>query len=705
MDPVVILANDTVSAGPGGEARLQVRVRNQGRRVESYAIEVVGAPARFAVVEPANVSVLPGKEAEVSITFRPPVGASTPTGTLPFAVRAVSEVGSSSSAVAEGRLELSGAAGLQAWADATTDAGRWSGSYRLSFLNQGNAPARLFISAHDPSGTMRLTVRDEVLAVPPGAQVDTEIAARARQPFLRGSAVNRIITASCQDFPFGAERPVPGQAPPREDPNHRTFQLTFQQKPIVSKVVLALGALLIAGVVAFALLRLRGGEEVALGLARPNPPSAVTAEASGSNAIFLQWERVPNAAGYDIRRTTDAGEASGPAVEHVDSSTLTFTVEGLDPGEQQCFAIEATGPEGVDNSPRSDFACATTTPPPTLAAPTNFQATEVSAGTFDVQWEAPSTEGLTFTLYSNNEPLQEGIAGLFAKGVQVPRRELSFPAELKVRAVAGDQTSDFSNAVTVTIAALPVTGDTTGAPTTAGPGGPGGTPTTAPGGGGGTPTTTPGGGATTTTAVTTTTAPSTPAQDAVEDRPASWVAMLGPVQPVPVGPGEASQRTTLGQAFGVAPEQLQKFTNRDTVARDARNAPIASVTSAGPEDEFFFVPHANEAAASGFCHGDIRCQPMILQGAPSAAEGTNVLVLDSLDPTTPLADLDEALTTMRTDSARPQIHVLDGQVRDQFDVPELLVFASGFADEQAVRDFCVATGVERCTPVVLAPQR
>ena len=47
----------------------------------------------------------------MTITFRPPVGASTPTGTLPFAVRAVSEVGSSSSAVAEGRLELSGAAG------------------------------------------------------------------------------------------------------------------------------------------------------------------------------------------------------------------------------------------------------------------------------------------------------------------------------------------------------------------------------------------------------------------------------------------------------------------------------------------------------------------------------------------------------------------------------------------------------------------
>jgi hypothetical protein len=33
------------------------------------------------------------------------------------------------------------------------------------------------------------------------------------------------------------------------------------------------------------------------------------------------------------------------------------------------------------------------------------------------------------------------------------------------------------------------------------------------------------------------------------------------------------------------------------------------------------------------------------------------------------------------------------------------VFASGFADERALQDFCVTNGVERCTPVVLEPQR
>ena len=320
---------------------------------------------------------------------------------------------------------------------------------------------------------------------------------------------------------------------------------------------------------------------------------------------------------------------------------------------------------------------------------------------------SPPTEGITFTVFANNEPIKEGIAGLFAK-IDVPRRELTYDAELKVKAVSGDQISDASNAVVVVVAALPADVEATVPPSTAPGGGtptPGGTPTTVPGGGGGgAPTTTAPGGATT-TAVTTTTAPSTPAQGEIEDIDATWVAMLGPVQPVPVGPGEASQRTTLANAFGVTPEQIETFTNRDTAAVDAARAPIPQIADAGPEDAFFYVPQTDEVAAVGFCRGDIRCRPMILQGAPKAAEGTNVLVLDRLPASTPLAELDTMLATRRTELARQQIHVLDGEVRDQFDVAELLVFASGFRDERELLAFCVNNGLERCTPVVLEPAR
>ena len=132
-----------VSAGPGRSSGSRCGCATRAGASSPTSSRWSATPAAVRPGRARQVSVLPGKEAELTIMFRPPVGASTPTGTLPFAVRAVSEVGSSSSAVAEGRLELAGAAGLQAWADATTAAGRWSATYRLEFANQGNAPAPL----------------------------------------------------------------------------------------------------------------------------------------------------------------------------------------------------------------------------------------------------------------------------------------------------------------------------------------------------------------------------------------------------------------------------------------------------------------------------------------------------------------------------------------------------------------------------------
>src|SRR5262245_45552320 len=224
MDPVVILSSDTVSVGPGQEARLPVRVRNQGRRVESYRVEVVGAPAAFARVNPSSVSVLPGREAEIDVWFNPPAGASTPTGVLPFAVRATSEVEASSSAAAEGHIELAGVAGLQAWCANTSRKARWKATYPLEFANNGNAAVRLAVVAHDPSGEVLVTVSDETVDVQPGGRATASVTAKVRQPFLRGNPVNRIIQARCQSLPFGAERPEPGAAPPPDDPNSRTFQ-------------------------------------------------------------------------------------------------------------------------------------------------------------------------------------------------------------------------------------------------------------------------------------------------------------------------------------------------------------------------------------------------------------------------------------------------------------------------------------------------
>ena len=245
--------------------------------------------------------------------------------------------------------------------------------------------------------------------MPPGAQVDTEVTVKARQPFLRGRVVNRSITASCQDFPFGAERPTSTQVAPKDDPNHRTFQLTFQQKPIVSKLVLALGALLVVALVGLAVLQLRSGKEVVLGLARPGTPLGLQTLAQGSTSIFLSWDRVPNAAGYEVYATTPEGQPSGAALFNLPASSTTQTAEDLEPSTQYCFAVVAIGPEGVDPSTPSQHACATTDAPPTLDAPANFVATETSPGVYALSWEHTPAEGVTYTVFQDAGPVKPGV--------------------------------------------------------------------------------------------------------------------------------------------------------------------------------------------------------------------------------------------------------------------------------------------------------
>ena len=333
------------------------------------------------------------------------------------------------------RLELAGAAGLQAWADATTASGRWSGKYRLSFSNQGNAAGPPVHRRPRPVGGDAAdgSRRDPLRAAGrPGRHGD-----RGQGPPTVPAGIRRRTGSSRR--PARTSRSAPNvRSPARRrrattpttarsssrSSRSRWSPRSCWRSPRSSSSAWSRSPC----------LRLRGGEEVALGLAPPRAARRTfTAEPAGSSTIFLSWSRVPNAAGYDIRRPRPTGKRSGPAVEHVDGSTLTFTVEQLGPGETHCFAVEATGPEGVDNSLPSGFDCATTTVAPTLAAPTNFQATRGLAR--HVRRAVGSTDhgGRSRSRCSSTTSRsKEGIAGLFTT-VDIPRRELTYEAELKVQ--------------------------------------------------------------------------------------------------------------------------------------------------------------------------------------------------------------------------------------------------------------------------------
>src|SRR5471032_2678566 len=93
-------------AQPGGEVSVFVQIRNTGEIVDQYTFEVLGDAAKWAELEPGELSLFPDAEGEIKLTFRPPRDAATAAGTVPFGLKVVSKENPADSSVAEGVLEV-----------------------------------------------------------------------------------------------------------------------------------------------------------------------------------------------------------------------------------------------------------------------------------------------------------------------------------------------------------------------------------------------------------------------------------------------------------------------------------------------------------------------------------------------------------------------------------------------------------------------
>lgn len=132
-DPVLRLETTQLTVEPGGQARAEFTVLNPGTIVESYTLDVVGEqPIPWAEVTPPVLSVYPQQQETATVVFSPPAGPTGPGGTVPFGIRAKSQVDPSSSAVVEGQLEIGQVFGLQAKLTPVTSSGRWRGCTRSS---------------------------------------------------------------------------------------------------------------------------------------------------------------------------------------------------------------------------------------------------------------------------------------------------------------------------------------------------------------------------------------------------------------------------------------------------------------------------------------------------------------------------------------------------------------------------------------------
>jgi hypothetical protein len=193
---------DSLAVEPGHETSCIITIRNNGDVVDEFDLEILGDASAWTEVEPRTLSLYPGTEREVELTFRPPRLPSTPAGQVPFGVHVRSQEDPESSHVEEGRLEVAAFEATAAEVFPRNSHGRLAGKHEIAVDNRGNATLDAVVHASDPDGLLSFTIKPPAFAAAPGTATFAKLRVRPRKRFLRGPA--KTLPFQVQVQPEGA---------------------------------------------------------------------------------------------------------------------------------------------------------------------------------------------------------------------------------------------------------------------------------------------------------------------------------------------------------------------------------------------------------------------------------------------------------------------------------------------------------------------
>ena len=225
MSAVTSLSRNDPTVDPGGQAAVSVKVRNAGSIVDRFDVDVVGPSAGWARVDPPSLSLFPGVEGTVTITWAPPRASSPRAGVYPFGIRVRPAADPSGSTVEEGKVSVTPFTSVAADIVPVTSRGSRTGRHQVVVANRGNASSEVAVTAEDPDARLRLMVQPPRSVVAPDAKVAFAIRVDVDDPFPFGPERQRPFQVSVtagRQAPIalrGVLTPTPGAA--RLDPAGR----------------------------------------------------------------------------------------------------------------------------------------------------------------------------------------------------------------------------------------------------------------------------------------------------------------------------------------------------------------------------------------------------------------------------------------------------------------------------------------------------
>lgn len=184
---------------PGREASVDVTVTNDGDTVEAYTLEVLGELAPYAEVLPPEVSVYPGAEETVRVSFVAPLVGGPLAGEVPFAVRVVPHQHPEDGVVPEGIVRVAARRDLTVELLPRTVGGRFGARYHVAVDNRGNAPVLLTADVSDPAGVLGHRMAPGELEVVPSTARFARLAVRPPRWVWTGPALTHPFVVVLHD--------------------------------------------------------------------------------------------------------------------------------------------------------------------------------------------------------------------------------------------------------------------------------------------------------------------------------------------------------------------------------------------------------------------------------------------------------------------------------------------------------------------------
>jgi hypothetical protein len=186
MSAVAALREPDAVLEPGGEVTAEISVLNTGTIVDQFEIDVIGAPAAWAYVEPSVMSLFPNTQQVATIRFRPPLSHEVPPGPTPFAVRVVPTNAPDHCVTEEGMLVLAPFKDVAVEMIPTSVEGRIRAKAHLAVDSRGNFPFTVLIQATDPAAALVIRARPATLDLRPNQASFAQIYLVPRRRHLKG---------------------------------------------------------------------------------------------------------------------------------------------------------------------------------------------------------------------------------------------------------------------------------------------------------------------------------------------------------------------------------------------------------------------------------------------------------------------------------------------------------------------------------------